>query len=220
MAPLATPETIRSYFDPDDAWRRVDADWLGAAEQLALTLDSDANNTSLVLAFELAEGGDVLLFPGDAQGGSWLSWSAYRWPKHAGENDPKAVTAERLLARTVLYKVGHHGSDGGTLRSGGLELMTSRELAAMLPVDEMFARDVKGWDMPFKSLLDSLIERTRGRVLRADTPVRDVWATSRERLSAKEWKAFRERSRDSAEPDLYVEYDVPIPIAHPSGLDG
>ena len=36
-----------------DAWRRIEDDWLGAAGSLALQLDSDTNNTSLALAFEL-----------------------------------------------------------------------------------------------------------------------------------------------------------------------
>ena len=44
------------------------------AGRLALQLDSDTNNTSLVLAIELIASGRVLLFPGDAQVGNWLSW--------------------------------------------------------------------------------------------------------------------------------------------------
>ena len=67
------------YFAESDAWRRIDHDWLGYAGQLALQLDSDTNNTSLVLAFELASDGDVLLFPGDAQVGNWLSWELLEW---------------------------------------------------------------------------------------------------------------------------------------------
>ena len=38
-------------------WRQIEDDWLGAADGLALKLDSDTNNTSLVLAIELGEGG-------------------------------------------------------------------------------------------------------------------------------------------------------------------
>src|SRR5205085_6914038 len=56
------------------SWRRIDDNWLGAANNLALQLDADTNNTSLALAIELSPGGKVLLFPGDAQVGSWLSW--------------------------------------------------------------------------------------------------------------------------------------------------
>ena len=58
-----------SYFASDD-WRRIDADWLEAAEQLALHLNSYTNNTSLVLAIELVDSGRVLLFPADSQVGN------------------------------------------------------------------------------------------------------------------------------------------------------
>src|SRR5262249_21675829 len=59
--------------EKDQSWRRIDGSWLDGSSAMALALDSVTNNTSLVLAFEL-EGGDVLLFAGDAQAGSWLSW--------------------------------------------------------------------------------------------------------------------------------------------------
>jgi uncharacterized protein YfiM (DUF2279 family) len=36
------------------------------------------DNTSLVLAIELADG-DVLLFAADAQVGNWLSWQDLTW---------------------------------------------------------------------------------------------------------------------------------------------
>ena len=55
------------------AWRRIDQDWLYSAEQLALEMNNDTNNGSLVLAFELSPGGKVLLFAADAQRGSWVS---------------------------------------------------------------------------------------------------------------------------------------------------
>ena len=50
--------------------------------------------------------------------------------------EPTKVTSSALLARTVLYKVGHHASHNATLREKGLELMQSDELVAMIPVDE------------------------------------------------------------------------------------
>jgi len=54
----------------DQSWRRIDAAWMGSSETLALQLDSATNNTSLVLAIELLDTGEVLLFPGDAQAGN------------------------------------------------------------------------------------------------------------------------------------------------------
>jgi hypothetical protein len=156
------------------AWRRIDESWLGAANNLALQLDSDTNNTSLALAIELSPGGKVLLFPGDAQVGNWLSWHdpRLRWPREGEPENP--VTAADLLRRTVLYKVAHHGSHNATLREKGLELMERPDLVALLPVDEEMAHRPKGgnpqgWDMPFGPLLDRLRQKTQGRVLRADS---------------------------------------------------
>jgi hypothetical protein len=173
----------------DLLWRRIDSDWLHAAADLALQLDSDTNNTSLALAFELSPGGRVLLFPGDAQVGNWLSWQALSWkgPRTGG----RTVTAEDLLRRTVLYKVGHHASHNATLRERGLELMTSPELVALIPVDETMARKPKGgspqgWDMPFGPLLRRLEERTAGRVLRADTGI----PQRPRRISERDWGRF------------------------------
>ena len=78
--------------------RRIDGDWLGAAGAVALKLDSDTNNTSLVLAFELpGDQRDVMLFAGDAQVGNWLSWSKQDYPAPDGGT----VTSDELLARTL-----------------------------------------------------------------------------------------------------------------------
>jgi hypothetical protein len=143
-------------------WRRIDLDWWGQVENLALQLDNDTNNTSLALAIELP-GGKVLLFPGDAQVGNWHSWHNLSWPEEKGE----PVTAAQLLQRTVLYKVGHHGSHNATLRDKGLELMTRPDLTAMIPVYKE-AAEQRNWAMPFPALLERLKEKTRGRVLYSD----------------------------------------------------
>lgn len=150
-------------FEGED-WRRIEHDWLGAAGRLALQLDSDTNNTSLVLAFELIDSGRVMLFPGDAQVGNWLSWhEGVEWTV-TDRGRPRTVTAASLLERTVLYKVGHHGSHNATLREKGLELMTSDALVAMIPVNRRSAKQMK-WDMPFPSLFSRLTERCHGRIL-------------------------------------------------------
>jgi hypothetical protein len=156
--------TARS--EDDVSWRRIDSDWLGASADLALQLDSRTNNTSLVLAFELVDSGHVLLFAADAQVGNWLSWHDLAWTV-----DGKPVTATDLLARTVHYKVGHHGSENATLKARGLELMSHEDLVAFVPTNEADAKKV-GWGaMPFPAILDELARRTRRRVVRAD----DAW---------------------------------------------
>jgi hypothetical protein len=196
------------YCDPQERWRSIESDWLDAAGPLALKLDSDTNNTSLVLAIELVESGRVLLFPGDAQVGNWLSWHELPgWRVSDGSGRRKRVTTEDLLRRTVLYKVGHHGSHNATLRGKGLEMMTSPELAAMIPVDEKLALSQKPheWKMPFQPLYDALQKRTRGRVLRGDQPVDKLKRPAS--TPAAVWQQFRDAVEDT---DLYVEYRVPF----------
>jgi hypothetical protein len=179
------PFFAERYYDEGSEWRRIDHDWLGYAGQLALQLDSDTNNTSLVLAFELAGDGRVLLFPGDAQVGNWLSWDALEWLVEE-DTGPRTVNSGDLLARTVLYKVGHHGSHNATLREKGLELMSNGELTAMIPVNRVTAGKMK-WLMPFPALLSRLVERTHGRVIDAERGLDDA---SPQGLSTAAWNEF------------------------------
>jgi hypothetical protein len=159
---------VEKYFG-DESWRKIDTDWLDGAGQLALQLDSYTNNTSLVLAIELAASGEVLLFAADAQVGNWLSWNDQSWEIRDGDR-VRNVTATDLLNRTVLYKVGHHGSHNATLRAKGLELMQSSALIALIPVDHNEAVKKRWNGMPFAALTERLEQKTSGRVLRSDDP--------------------------------------------------
>jgi beta-lactamase superfamily II metal-dependent hydrolase len=150
----------RPYGKPENAWRNIDDDWLSVGERLALQLDSDTNNTSLVLAFEFIKSEQVLLFVGDAQAGNWMSWDDYIWEVTDKSGGKQKVTAADLLAKTIFYKVGHHGSHNATLREKGLERMTHPELVAMMPVNEKVAHETKGWlHMPLPTLCDRLKEK-------------------------------------------------------------
>jgi hypothetical protein len=193
----------------DLTWRQIEHDWLQVAEQIALQLDSDTNNTSLALAIELVPSGHVLLFPADAQVGNWLSWENLAWKTGEVPGVDKAISGHDLLRRTVFYKVGHHASHNATLREKGLELMNSTHLTAMIPVDEAMAHKPKGllkngWDMPFGPLLDRLDEKTRGRVIRADT---GGPSTKPKLMTDNEWNAFRKRLRETS---LFIEYTVDV----------
>ena len=97
------------------AWRRMTADDAADAGALALAMNNATNNASLVLAFELSKGGKVLLFVGDAQAGNWRSWSDDEFD----DDGNSKVTGGDLLGRTVLYKVGHHGSHNATMKGSG-----------------------------------------------------------------------------------------------------
>jgi hypothetical protein len=157
----------KTYQHPNQAWRRIDHDWLRAFGQLALDLDNDTNNTSLVLAIEFPRTRDVLLFVGDAQVGNWLSWSKVSF-NVPGRTAP--LQAHELLERTVFYKVGHHCSHNATLRNGGLELMTRNDLVAFVPLDEATARKQgkHGWDMPAAPLFKALKDKTGNRTVLSD----------------------------------------------------
>jgi beta-lactamase superfamily II metal-dependent hydrolase len=175
------------------AYRRIDDDWLFTLGNLALQLDGDTNNTSLALAIELIDSKKVLLFPGDAQVGNWLSWNDCKWD---GFDD---LTAEKLLNRTVFYKVGHHGSHNATLKEQGLERMSS-DLVAMIPVDRDFAQNTKKWKMPFDKLYTRLLEKTNGRVLIADSEFpHEKNAKRPANMTPAAWKAFRKNVTFSTE---------------------
>jgi hypothetical protein len=155
------------YWQSDNAapdnWRRIDSDWLDGASNIALQLDSLTNNTSLVLAIELADG-DVLLFVADAQVGNWLSWQDRSWTV-----DGKTVTGPDLLKRAIFYKVGHHGSHNATLQEKGLEQM-ERLRVAMIPVDHAMAVKKRWGKMPLDELVKALKDQAKGVVLRVDEP--------------------------------------------------
>jgi hypothetical protein len=205
---LAWPEGEMSHKTPlmasyaEKSWRRIDQDWLQSAASLALQLDNSINNTSLVLAFELVASRKVLLFVGDSELESWKSWQSREFTL----KDGKKVTAQDLLARTVFYKVGHHGSGNATLRAG-LAQMTSPELVAAVPTDTEFAHEKQGWDMPAAKLGPALAERAKGRVLYADPGKKCLRADNPSKLSKKSWDAFTQ-SLDETNP-LCVDYRVP-----------
>lgn len=188
--------------DQGPEWRRIDTEWLRTLADLALRLDNDTNNTSLALAIELP-GGKVLLFPGDAQVGNWLSWHQLSWP----DEKKGTITTTDLLQRTVLYKVGHHGSHNATLRAKGLELMTSPDLIALIPVYKA-AAERRGWAMPFPQLLERLMEKTQGRILYSDPD----FLTPQDPVNSTAWDVIGCCvTQDESQEKLWVELVVGYP---------
>lgn len=90
-----------------------------AGLELATSLEKAVNGTSLVLLFRI--GSAVLLFPGDAQWGTWneILHDDY-W--------------RQQLQRVQFYKVGHHGSHNATPRQFVEELLPTAA-CAMIPTD-------------------------------------------------------------------------------------
>jgi hypothetical protein len=182
---------------PDDIpWRRMTKDDAADAGALALAMNNATNNASLVLAFELSKGGKVLLFVGDAQAGNWRSWA-----EEAFDDDGEEVTAKDLLGRTVLYKVGHHGSHNATLNGKAtsdhpcLAWMAkgrhAAEFSAMITAVEDWAhqKPKPDWNHPLPAIKEALLEKCGGRVLQTDTPVPDKPAKG----GAAGWQGFVER---------------------------
>lgn len=192
------PKSGHTPQELDQSWRRIDHDWLAGGAELAMQLDSRTNNTSLALAFEFTDTGRVLLFAADAQVGSWLSWQDLSW--QVGD---KTVTGPDLLARTVYYKVGHHGSENATLKAKGLERMMNPDLASFIPVNEADAKKF-GWvRMPLPSLVDTLGSRCKRRTIRADDP----WLAEPDKTPPFDAPSgsIKSISRDSRNPALWVE---------------
>jgi rubredoxin len=211
----APPEKagIDWYNDPEKLWRNIDDAWLGMGERLALQLDNATNNTSLVLAFEFEDSKDVLLFVGDAQAGNWRSWDSCKWTVKEKDGERRKVTAADLLQRTVFYKVGHHGSHNATMREKGLERMTSRNLAAVIPVDTEVAHKVKGWeDMPLPAIRQRLEEKC-AVVFQSDMPpkkLREVpgtrWEESQEKFNVRMKDKAAKTVKTVRKQSLYTDY--------------
>jgi hypothetical protein len=123
-------------FDPTSVQthRRIDDNARSVFATLALRMDNNTNNTSLVLAFDLPGTAGTMLFAADAQVGNWLSWDTVTF-RERPEDPPLALSAADLLARTRLYKVGHHGSHNATLKDKGLGRMEGRDFVALVPTN-------------------------------------------------------------------------------------
>lgn len=178
------------------AWRRIDADWLFSAEMLAIKLNAGVNNTSLAIAFELPLSKKVLFFAADAQRGNWLSWKDVRF-----QDGGSTIDARHLLARTVLYKVGHHGSHNATLSGTidddhpNLAWMAhgphADEFVAMITAVNEWATSKNNppWIHPLPSIKAALLKKAQGRVLQTD----EDGPRKPTGVSAGKWKQFTDR---------------------------
>ncbi len=211
-APMPDFDDLPAEVGFDEEWRRIDQDWLESAGALALAMNSQTNNASLVLAFELGKGGKVLLFAADAQAGNWRSWADKDW-----KDGDDLVTTRDLLARTVLYKVGHHGSHNATLAGAeddpwpNVSWMArgrhGREFVAMITAVEAWARQTPkpDWDHPLKSIKDTLLAKASGRVLQTDTDLASMKASPNS--DPAEWQDFATRL---VQDDDHLYFDLAI----------
>jgi beta-lactamase superfamily II metal-dependent hydrolase len=114
---------------------------------VAVALDKAVNGTSLMLMLEVA--GTYLLFPGDAQWGTW----------NAAMQDPEW---RELLRRVSFYKIGHHGSHNATPKDF-VEALIPADMYAMAST---LTREI--WpDIPRLPLLTRLGDK-KAHVARSD----------------------------------------------------
>jgi hypothetical protein len=115
---------------------------------VAVALDKAVNGTSLMLLFQVGE--TYLLFPGDAQWGTWQRVLAdAEW--------------RALLGKTAFYKIGHHGSHNATPKEFVEKVLPKEFWGAMASV-----RPVSTWkSIPKKELMEALKGKSR-RVVRSD----------------------------------------------------
>jgi beta-lactamase superfamily II metal-dependent hydrolase len=116
---------------------------------VAVQLDKAVNGTSLLLMFEI--GRAHLLFPGDAQWGTWQN----------ALGDPEF---RELLSKTNFLKVGHHGSHNATPRAFVEEILDKNAFAAMVCTKET----VKFKKIPLPSLIAAIGEQSGNRLARSD----------------------------------------------------
>jgi hypothetical protein len=205
------------YKNKDDAWRQIDDDWLFSAGSLALRINTLTNNLSLALAIEFEDSKRVMLFPGDAEYGSWSSWHRINW------QDVKPVTegihfTEDLLRRTVFYKVAHHMSHNGTAKRLGLNMMQHKDLAAMATLNyDSIAPDWKN-TMPNREMLQELLTKTKGRIMiskdndlfydfKGKEPLSAKLKEAQKKMSAKEATEFKNAFKREKK-NLYVDFIV------------
>ncbi len=116
---------------------------------VAVQLDKAVNGTSLLLMFEM--GRAHLLFPGDAQWGTWQN----------ALGDPEF---KELLGQTNFLKVGHHGSHNATPRAFVEEVLGKNAFKAMV-----CTRETKKFKkIPLASLLNAIDEHSGNRLARSD----------------------------------------------------
>ena len=202
------------YYNSIDRWRSIDYDWLvTGAGQLALRVKRGLNNLSLVMAIEFETSKKVMLFPGDAEIGSWESWHTIDWNSH---QKGKTHLTEDLLRRTVFYKTAHHNSKFGTAKEKGLEMMTSPELVIMTTLD--YDNILSGWKstMPNSEMLNVMLAKTKGRLILMNEKdlfvdkektikLSDAIKTEQQRLTQSELDAFE---ANFEKDDLFKQYRV------------
>ncbi|CAN5904586.1 hypothetical protein BH11BAC7_BH11BAC7_04610 [soil metagenome] len=207
MAGKEKAEFDRAYNSPELKWRQIEDDLDGTEMALTKLVNTMVNNTSLALAIEFEDSGNVILLPADAQSGNWMSWHSPQVSKKLKTKGGKST--EELLQNTVFYKVGHHGSHNGTASVHGLDMMNHPKLVAFMPLvqDAVPVQWGGAENFPDEKLYQALIEKTKGRLVRTDEGlVTHAKAVKlRKALSAADAKELK---ADFKKDGIYCEYVI------------
>lgn len=124
----------------------------GAELNLAMQLEKAVNGTSLMLMFQIEHA--HLLFPGDAQNGTWKSVL-------------QDEESRSLLFKTNFYKIGHHGSHNATPKEFVFDILQPKfkAMASVYPV--------AAWQFIPKAELMAALRERDGEVVRSDAALAD-----------------------------------------------
>ena len=105
----------------------------------------------------------------------------------------------------VLYKVGHHGSENASYKEY-VDLMTSAELVAMLPVNEQDARANRWGNMPWLPLVKHLKGEDSSDSPRHMLIKMDEFPTQKPKeMSDADWQKFKKQYEEDR---FYMQYTV------------
>lgn len=206
------PDNIQKVYQAkDNQWRNIDYDWMYSIGSIALRHESSINNTSLSLAIQFKESERILLFPGDAEHGHWLSWydEKLKWKFKDLQSKQRRVDINYILENTIFYKVSHHLSQNGTLKQNGIDKMPDDDLVAMVTLDLATARS--GWrnTMPNDLLGAELMRKTRGKVYFLGNRKRIMKNIETNRVSVSQAnKAMMEKLNKKFDGELFLECEV------------
>jgi hypothetical protein len=203
---------VSNIYNNEDTWRKIPYNWLNGTSELALRYERNINNTSLALAFQCIESEKVLLFPGDAEFGSWLSWHEQLLWEVKKDGKKVKITIQDILANTVCYKVSHHLSQNGTPAEKGLKLMNHPDLVAFVTLDLTKIQKVWRNTMPNDHIGAGLLRQTKGKVFFVEKDTQRILDNIRtDRVSVSEANVANALSLNKKySDDLRVEYEIAV----------
>jgi hypothetical protein len=166
---------VAGHVPQEARWLIPKVNKMNAEELLGLVriLDDAMNNTSLILLIEIGE--TLILLPGDAQIENW---------RYALQEAPNAKETCARLAKTKVYKVGHHGSLNATPKQLLWEaferlMVTEPEDARLVTVLSTLGSKhgsvSRGTEVPRKPLMDALTQRSRLITTQQDIKAKEFW---------------------------------------------